>query len=71
MTNRLDGDMLRREIARQEKTVSEFARSVGLSPPVVFSAMAGAKPTLKTLGKLARGLGVENPLELLREEQTP
>ena len=71
MNNRVDGRRLRREIAKRQLTVAEFARNTGLSTPAVYKAMAGSRPTTKTLGKIAEGLGMDDPLELLREEQTP
>ena len=45
-------------------TQTELADKAGLSRTVIYGVMKGRKPTLPTLGKIAKALGVK-PSELL------
>ncbi|MBQ3444917.1 MAG: helix-turn-helix domain-containing protein [Selenomonadaceae bacterium] len=63
---KVDGLKLRREIARREMTVDDFAKEAGVSSPAVFRALNNSKANTRTLGKLANALGYDDPLDLLQ-----
>ena len=55
-------------IAKRQYTICALAQKAGISPDVIYKALAGKrKPTLATIGKIAAALGIE-PEELLKEE---
>ena len=45
-------------------TQADLAEKAGISRTVVYGVMKGRRPTMPTLGKIARALGVK-PSELL------
>ena len=51
-------------MADKGMTQAELADKAGLSRTAIYSVMKGRKPTLPTLGKIAKALGVK-PSELL------
>ena len=51
-------------MADKGMTQTELADKAGLSRTVIYGVMKGRKPTLPTLGKIAKVLGVK-PSELL------
>ena len=63
---KFNGVKIQDEIARREQSVTDFANSAGLSPGSIYRAMAVASATTKTLGKIARTLGIEKPTILLQ-----
>lgn len=63
-----DGLKLHDEISRRQQTVAEFAQSAGVSRPIVYRALAGARATTRSLGRIAAALGVDRPSDLLKTE---
>lgn len=65
----INGMRLRGEIARRQLTATEFAKKAGLSNFGLYRTLQGNRPTLKTLGKLAAALDIDDPTELLEKPQ--
>ncbi|GEM_PF-5375988 len=58
---------LKELIAKKQLTIEKLAAEAGISPDVIYKALAGKrKPTLATIGKIAAALGIE-PGILLKE----
>lgn len=63
-----DGLKLQNELARRQQTVADFAKTAGVSRPVMYRALTGARMNLRTLGRIAAALGVDRPTDLLKPE---
>lgn len=58
---------LKELIAKKQITIEKLAADAGISPDVIYKALAGKrKPTLASIGKLAAALDVE-PGALMKE----
>lgn len=62
---RFDGMKLRDEIARQQVSITDFARQAGVSNFAVYRALSGSRANTRTLGKIAAALGIKRPSDLL------
>lgn len=65
-----DGRRLCNEIARKKMSIGKFAKNAGMSQLSVQRALAGGKATIRSLGKIAAALGVENPCDLCKPQAT-
>lgn len=61
----VNGMKLRREIARKQLTITDFAKCAGLSLFSLYRAMKGSRANTRTLGKLAAALNIDDPCDLL------
>jgi transcriptional regulator with XRE-family HTH domain len=59
MSTQYKVDLLRKERLRRGWTMSDLARRIGVTPPVVSRVEAGETQNPKTVAKMAKTLGLE------------